>query len=119
MDQHVKALWVAALRSGKYTQGTGALCINDTYCCLGVLCDLAVQEEIILCRESSHLTGHIGFGFPHDLNYSLLPYKVYAWANLPGNDPKIEIDGTTMSLSELNDAGKSFEEIATLIEEQL
>lgn len=30
--------WIKALRSGKYKQGdTGYLCINDGYCCLGVL----------------------------------------------------------------------------------
>jgi len=28
--------WVAALRSGKYKQATGALCVEKRYCCLGV-----------------------------------------------------------------------------------
>lgn len=33
--------WVNALRSGKYTQGIGALHTQDnTYCCLGVVCNL-------------------------------------------------------------------------------
>lgn len=38
--------WVAALRSGKYIQGGGALKTKrDRYCCLGVLCDV-VKEEV-------------------------------------------------------------------------
>lgn len=37
----VRALWVAAMRSGKYKQGMHCLrTINDAYCCLGVLCDV-------------------------------------------------------------------------------
>ena len=32
--------WVAALRSGDYPQGQGALKTADGYCCLGVLCDI-------------------------------------------------------------------------------
>lgn len=33
--------WIAALRSGKYKQGRAALRnADDTYCCMGVLCDL-------------------------------------------------------------------------------
>lgn len=43
--------WIAALRSGDYKQGTGYLALkegDDTkYCCLGVLCELAVKEGII------------------------------------------------------------------------
>lgn len=32
--------WIAALRSGKYQQGYGQLREFDSYCCLGVACDL-------------------------------------------------------------------------------
>lgn len=38
-------VWVPALRSGKYTQGTGSLRdANDNFCCLGVLCDRVNPE---------------------------------------------------------------------------
>lgn len=40
ITQKLKDKWVTALRSGEYTQGRGGLRINDTFCCLGVLCDL-------------------------------------------------------------------------------
>lgn len=32
-----KDAWTAALRSGKYTQGSGCLSRGRSYCCLGVL----------------------------------------------------------------------------------
>lgn len=39
-------LWVEALRSGKYKQGTGNLYRHDSdsYCCLGVWCDVHYSE---------------------------------------------------------------------------
>lgn len=33
--------WLDALRSGKYEQGRGGLRVNNTFCCLGVLCDVS------------------------------------------------------------------------------
>lgn len=47
MKKEIKAKWVAALRSGDYKQGCGALkgLDKDTgqfdHCCLGVLCEVA------------------------------------------------------------------------------
>lgn len=43
MNEMEKKL-VAALRSGKYKQGRSYLRVGDRYCCLGVACDLMVQE---------------------------------------------------------------------------
>jgi hypothetical protein len=46
MNQEFKDKWLAALQSGEYVQGVGALSVDDksiglmTYCCLGVACDL-------------------------------------------------------------------------------
>ncbi len=41
MNPEVKAKWVAALRSGKFTQGRSALkTVDGGYCCLGVLCEI-------------------------------------------------------------------------------
>jgi hypothetical protein len=40
MNKTIKKKWVAALRSGKYKQGTGRLYQEkkNAFCCLGVLC---------------------------------------------------------------------------------
>ena len=45
MNQEVKTLWLEALRSGRYKQGAGQLYNpqDNTYCCLGVLCDISEQ----------------------------------------------------------------------------
>jgi len=46
IDQELKKRWIDALRSGKYIQGDSTLRFfdadsgKDTFCCLGVLCDL-------------------------------------------------------------------------------
>jgi len=38
--------WIEALRSGEYQQGKHSLKVNDdTYCCLGVLCDKVKPKE--------------------------------------------------------------------------
>lgn len=36
--------WLAALRSGEYQQGVATLRHEDTYCCLGVACDIATKN---------------------------------------------------------------------------
>lgn len=39
--------WVTALESGEYKQINGKLSDGEGFCCLGVLCELAVQEGVI------------------------------------------------------------------------
>ena len=50
MKKRVLTKWLKALRSGKYKQGRGTLCQtdkkgNESFCCLGVLCDLYQKEQ--------------------------------------------------------------------------
>lgn len=55
LPKKVKAIWVKALKSGKYKQGRAALhdTMNDTYCCLGVAqeCGLAVSSDNIFVDD--------------------------------------------------------------------
>jgi hypothetical protein len=45
MNPEVKAKWIAALESGEYKKGKLALRDkDDSFCCLGVLCDLYAKE---------------------------------------------------------------------------
>jgi hypothetical protein len=59
-DRTLKAEWVAALRSGEYRQGKNSLRCKSIengqyeYCCLGVLCDLAVKHGEGEWRDSLH-----------------------------------------------------------------
>lgn len=40
-DKELRTKWVEALRSGKYLQNKGALRKDNSFCCLGVACDVA------------------------------------------------------------------------------
>jgi len=114
--QEIKTKWLEALRSGKYEQGAGHLCKNDKYCCLGVLCDiigLDYKEENNLKVFSDKVNGD-----KVDKIFSL-PYRILGDVHL--NNPAggyFELDGGSTSLALLNDAGKTFEEIADIIESE-
>ena len=104
MDINIKKLWVKALRSGKYKKGVGSLHpTEDTYCCLGVLCDLYNKKQ-------KHVNTVVS------LAGELLPERVFTWAKLPNNSPK----PYKASLILINDRHrKSFKYIANLIEKYL
>jgi hypothetical protein len=126
MNPDVKAKWLAALRSGRFKQATGALRRNLTvdgrnlpvdyaYCCLGVLCEIAVKEGVIPPADPE--------GF-YDEESMTLPIRVREWAGINGYNPSIpyrrDPDGKAISsLAEANDKGYSFNQIADLIEEHL
>ncbi len=110
MNQEIKKQWVAALRSGAYEQTDGYLHnpATESFCCLGVLCDLyALEIEggkwVEIGVEGEELPAH----------------KVVAWAGLGENDPMVTIDGLSAKLSNHNDGLTSFLEIADAIEAQL
>jgi hypothetical protein len=89
LDPEVKAAWLQALRSGEYEQGTETLrTYEDTYCCLGVLCELAVQANVIQCRRRPHMTGEWEYGSDEDGDWmaGFPPMKVRRWAGFPRED---------------------------------
>jgi hypothetical protein len=116
MDPQIRARWVAALRSGKYEQTAGSLHDECGFCCLGVLCELAVQAGIMPAATLTPLGwkyGALGEG-------SVLPLEVRQWAGI-GIDPCVTVDlgegREITSLSGLNDECEwSFGRIADLIE---
>lgn len=121
MNKEVKALWTAALRSGKYEQGRSFLCTADSdgerrYCCLGVLCALAV---IAGAAEEEEVTD--GGVIPYDENTEVLPPGVTVWAGLSTDNPFVVThpEGLPESLAALNDDGLTFARMADLIDEQL
>lgn len=116
MDQEMKAKWVKALRSGKYTQTAGALYSNVSilnkekpgYCCLGVLARVNGVEDTYLqhcaklddisdiCPAAKDSTEWLGPWEDHSIAFS-----------------------TQSQLAFMNDSGKSFAEIADWIEASL
>lgn len=145
MNPEVKGLWLEALRSGETEQTTKVLGRPDgSRCCLGVLCDLAVQAKLIdspVAQFDDEIDQEALFYA--EMNTTTLPTPVSEWAwiveqYLDGtqmysdqNDPKVTftqewkdkwgvtVVGYVATLSQLNDGGASFEAIAELIEEQL
>ncbi len=104
---------VEALRSGKYQQGKRALRKNNKYCCLGVACDLYLQANPVAATWSPHVTGpEHAFTVGDFRSSSVLPKPVSDWY---GIDENPYLDGLRTAAS-LNDAGRSFSEIADLFE---
>ena len=107
MNADVKALWVAALRSGDYTQAKRYLRTDDGHCCLGVLCEVAVAAGVYV---------------PADWRgFTLLPDEVRGWAGLRTDSGENVTIGTHRDyLPEHNDIhGATFAQIADAIEAQL
>jgi len=105
MKKNIMKKWVKALKSGKYKQSQNILENYYGYCCLGVLCKVAEKNKI---RVNKHKLG--------DLKGSSLTSQknVLKWSGMRTGLGDIEIVGTT--LSSLNDRGKSFKQIANVIE---
>lgn len=119
MNQDVKAQWLTALRSGQYHQGRGYLNHAGKYCCLGVLCELAVRAGVIRKMKTDD-ESTIAYG--HEENEGLPPREVAEWSGLSQfscNPMVTEANGERSCVSTLNDRGRTFAEIADLIEEQL
>lgn len=101
MNPEVKDKWVEALRSGKYKQGKTTLRTGDHFCCLGVLCDISGLAEWRSMPYQRYLYSELELFLPED---------VTDWA---------EIYAGQYELSEMNDQGRSFTQIADYIEENL
>lgn len=103
MDSDLKAKWVTALRSGNYKQCREYLHKEDSYCCLGVLCEISGEGFWHTDAESSrYMIDGVGLR-----------------ATLPsGIVQKYEVLGSG-KLIEMNDTGKPFTEIADYIEANL
>lgn len=120
MNPDIKAKWVAALRSGAYRQGAHVLrtCTGE-FCCLGVLCDLFAQEAGMSSWNAETFSDKSEGQFVQEHGDSQVPgARIAIWSGL---DPvrKVQINGRWDSLYDHNDAGVTFERIATAIEEQL
>ena len=120
---------VAALRSGEYKQGQEGLCTVDlngsrSFCCLGVLTDLAVKEGVLpdgkraesdpcalkygKCAASAYLPDEVQEWSGMQSIGGSLPKAVHAW----DDEGKV----TLKELAHFNDAGYTFEQIADIIE---
>lgn len=119
----VKAKWLAALRSGDYKQTAGTLRDEDkpnSFCCLGVLCNIHAQEHPKFAKEQTDIKTYDG-------EQDTPSERVLEWAF--GANYNSSMDscvlvktsvGSNATLAELNDSGRyTFKAIANVIEKQL
>lgn len=129
LKPEIKAELITALRGEKYRQGHGRLRTeDDRYCCLGVLCDLAVQAGVSQWHHGDPGSWSVdGFG-------DILPPSVARWAFIPpttgrAQNPTVKVQDERLTLADLNDGypdssgvpidSLTFGDIADVIDEQL
>lgn len=116
MNKAIKSKWVKALRSGKYKQARNALNIDNKFCCLGVLCDLHRAEtkkgEWKKCTVDHNRYNYITGKSKRD---DLLGRPVMKWARL---SKQFGISHKGKDLTDYNDMGTSFADIADIIEKR-
>lgn len=124
MKREIARRWVEALRSGEYAQTKGKLQRvvpgdhgePEGFCCLGVLCELAVADRVIPEARQESATGGAEYG--RSLVDEILPIEVQEWAGLSSQDPVLmPHESTSRCASYRNDnLGWTFEELADAIE---
>lgn len=118
MNKSVAEKWVKALRSGQYKQGYNRLgnAAECSFCCLGVLCELAANEGIV----ERHV---MGASVLYDEAADGLPASVQKWADMVSCVGHVEARDdfeNTFDLVTLNDEeGMTFDAIASFIEENV
>lgn len=125
---------VKRLRSGEYAQGTGALRVRaasgrDLYCCLGVMCEMAVEDGVIERKSNSDVGSAYSYssGMGEYEYNAYLPPAVIDWAGILSDVEKSLTyedyhyhyeergqwgDGGDDALAVMNDARMPFPEIA-------
>ena len=131
MNTEVKQKWIDALRSGKYEQGSEKLRSVTGYCCLGVLCDIYAQEHNTQWefRGDEEINPQSQDYWYFDEHSEFLPESVMNWAELKTHNPTVRVDVEDNDdednwyykdeLSDINDSGYDFSQIANIIEAQL
>lgn len=110
--EEARALWIEALRSGRFKQGKGRLARVEEagveYCCLGVGCEVYIEQGRGLRKKLS------GGGYLYGDCGGTLPEIVRDWLGL--EDSTGTLVDRKRNLAGRNDSGATFEEIALLIE---
>lgn len=108
-----KVEWLEALRSGRYKQDCGYLRTHDGFCCLGVLADV----------QGIDWDGYVGDDtMPEDVKdefYTNMDDSVWQLASLPSHLACGMEQHIQSILSNMNDRGMPFDQIADWIEGQL
>ena len=110
MDRVFAKKWVKALRSGKYKQAHDVLFNGEGYCCLGVACIVAGKKFVHKVEANDYVV-------ERTKEYAHLPSSVKKLMKIKYVTGEFtDKDGGLGSLTDMNDSGKTFEEIADFIE---
>ena len=128
MNQAIGKRWVEALESGQFRKGSRALHHivgdvpdrdQDEFCCLGVLCLLAMDDGVELLPDVGIWdsgTGRKRQGYDGDTGS--LPERVRAWAGMGSTSgllpPEVRDD-----LAQINDRTESFGPVAAAIRKHM
>lgn len=125
MNKELAIKWVAELRSGKWPQGRGFLNHEGRFCCLGVLCEIMVEEGLAdRYQVGSHTVTYWEKGMQGDETWTA--YPVPSLQKLAAVDPgpnetgfTVTYKGQRVDVYVLNDRHRlSFAEIADIIEKE-
>lgn len=114
--------WVAALRSGRYKQGRSRLRKkDDTFCCLGVACDLLIQDGLLPpWEEGDDSTCYETYGFACGIPPKVLEHVGFDTYMGGLNSGQLEIHGLRFpDLASANDCHVPFAHIADFIESRI
>jgi hypothetical protein len=113
LEPEFKKTWIAALRSTAYVQAQGKLYAGSTPEGQHKMCCLGVAEH--LCGTQIEDFGNEGM--PQMLDEPKSPINVLR-QDVPDSWP-VKYSTVALYLAQMNDRGKTFEEIAQFIEENL
>jgi hypothetical protein len=121
MHPELKKKWLEALRSGEYKQGQGCLrkstSEGDKFCCLGVLTDIVIKNNLAPLHWASRPEGHHVVEGGKLLTAMWLPSEVVILADISPLGAIPYGDHRHDTLANWNDYGATFEKIAKIIEE--
>ena len=118
MKNRVKKLWVEALWSGCYKQGRKRLRYGNTYCCLGVLCDL-YRKKTGEGEWNKPLYGALEKRNPNSFCFDTCKNKTSRWLPAAVSDWSGLSDKQQSALATLNDVRSfDFNGIADYIEKE-
>lgn len=100
--------WINWLRSKEFDQTEQALHSPDGFCCLGVACHKSKKMKISKIDRKDRYVYKYDNG---DKNSEFLPRKFREWIGITCAEEEL--------LADMNDSGKSFDEIADWIEEHI
>jgi hypothetical protein len=108
--------WITALRSGGYTQGTACLHSSNGFCCLGVAAKEFLTDDVVVA-EHSICSVSAKQMWSYDDETDMAPEHVMKALGLYDEQGTSRTRLNSMMLIDMNDKGKTFDQIADIIED--